>query len=330
MANLADRPVFFLGVNTGFVRGGLPDARFVEFYARRSSPRLRCAIVGNVVVPGGYGSNAVTPSITSDAIWGKVASAITGGGSHAGIQLATAWEDYVGSRSFVGAAPTDVITSGRRLVSTMTPTDISKLLNGFDAAADLAMGHGFRHVQLHAAHGYLLSLLIDSRINPGAGFVLSWLWSFAERLAQAGIETSIRISLKTGEPIFDAEGKASFQDTISRLPFTYIDLSSGFYNIDKRLIYPARPQVLAQRREESVAVALRHPQRLFILSGRALSHDWRGLPQNMHLGICRDLIANPDVLSDPRNGCENHGKCHYFSRGESHLTCARWKSLGLR
>src|SRR5262249_26142235 len=115
-----------------------------------------------------------------------------------------------------------------------------------------------------------------------------------------------------------------FQDAIARLPFDYVDLSSGFYSVDKRLIYPARPDVLAARLSDSVALASRHPGRRFILSGRAMRHNWAELPLNMQLGLCRDLIANPKFLQDPTNGCRNHGKCHYFSRGEDRLTCARW------
>jgi hypothetical protein len=334
IAGSANRQVFFLGVNTGFVCDGLPDARFIDFYARRASPRLHCAIIGNVVVPGGHGSNAVTPSLTSDAVWEEVATAIAAGGSNPGIQLATAWEGYVGSRKFVSAAPSEVIPEGRRLVSAMTRDDISHVLQAFDAATDLAIDHGFRHIQIHAAHGYLLSLLIDARINCDAGFVLDRLSSLGARLKREGLESSIRISLRNGDVAFDAEGMMAFQEEICQLPFDFIDLSSGYYNIDKRLIYPSRPIVLAQRIDDSVAVARSYPKRQFIVSGRALHYNWTELPENMHPGICRDLIANPDVLGDPANGCKNHGKCHYFSRGEPHLTCARWapgtNSLGDR
>jgi NADPH2 dehydrogenase len=39
------------------------------------------------------------------------------------------------------------------------------------------------------------------------------------------------------------------------------------------------------------------------------------------------LIANPDYLRDKDNGCINAMKCHYYSRGEAHLTCGRWEKL---
>ena len=323
IAGLATRQVFFLGVNTGYVRNGLPDARFLNFYARRSSSNLHCAIVGNVVVPGGHASNEATPLLNSDAIWSEIASAIASGGSCPGIQLATVWEGYIGSRKFVNAS-SDVVLEGRRMVLAMKRDGISSMLDAFEAAVNLALSHGFAHIQLHAAHGYLLSLLIDARINPDADFVLHRLAVIGTLLRREGIESSIRISLRNGDIAFDTDGMAAFQQDICRLPFDFIDLSSGYYNIDKRLIYPARPSVLAQRLEDSVDAALRHPECQFIVSGRALHYNWTELPKNIHPGICRDLIANPNVLDEPANGCQNHNKCHYYSRGEPHLTCARW------
>jgi hypothetical protein len=66
-----------------------------------------------------------------------------------------------------------------------------------------------------------------------------------------------------------------------------------------------------------------HRGKDFILSGRALLQVDHDLPPNLHIGLCRDLIANPDYLVDQSRGCMNSGKCHYFSRGTDHVTCNR-------
>ncbi|WP_315720171.1 MULTISPECIES: hypothetical protein [unclassified Bradyrhizobium] len=324
IATWSDRLVFLLAVNTGFVTRGAPDDRFLEFYRSRSSPRLHCAIVGNVTVPGGFGSNAATPHLTTASVWADLATAIRSRGTLPGIQLATAWSGYVGSRKFVSSASHVFIPWARNLVNEIGPEAIYAFLNSFDSAADIATQHGFGHIQIHAAHGYLLSLLVDNRIYRNATQVLDRLSLLSERLRRQGLQTSIRISLKSGDPEFDRIGSVEFQDTIARLPFDFVDLSSGFYNIDKRLIYPARPDVLIERLRDSVAIGVRHPMRSFIFSGRILDVDWTGIPSNMHPGLCRDLIANPQFLQQLHNGCRNHGKCHYFSRGSNHLTCARW------
>lgn len=112
---LSDKLVFFLGVNTGFVTEGLPDARFVDFYQQRSSPDLYCAIVGNAAVPGGYGSNSSTPVLSDDKSWSNVSRAIRTSGSLPGIQLATAWSDYRGQRKFVAKDPDEFINNHNAL-----------------------------------------------------------------------------------------------------------------------------------------------------------------------------------------------------------------------
>lgn len=314
-------------MNTGFVTDGRPDHRFLEFYGSRSFPELYCSIVGNIVVPNGHGSNASSPMITEASIWTDLAKRISDGGASPGIQLATAWAGYAGHRKFVTAAPNTAIAQGRELAVSMGLQGIAKVIESFRAGAAMAVRHGFRHIQLHAAHGYLLSLLIDRRINPLADYVINELKLLADCLSMEGVETSIRISLKTGDSDFDKIGTVGFQDEIATLPFNFVDLSSGFYNVDKRLIYPTRPEFLKARISESREVATRHPDRKFIFSGRVQMNSWHDLPSNMHPGFCRDLIANPKFLREPESGCLNHNKCHYYSRGEAHLTCGKWTSL---
>jgi len=217
-----------------------------------------------------------------------------------------------------------VLNDARQLLLAMGPADVAGVLNRFEDAATMAVEHGFRHVQFHAAHGYLLNLLIDDRLHKRAANVRDQLSNIAKRLSKQNVETSIRISLRTGEQALDQQGGTELQDAIAALSFDYVDLSSGFYNIDKRLIYPSRPDILSTRFEDSIALSSRHPDREFILSGRALSYDRATLPANVHLGICRDLIANPNVLDDQSNGCMNKGKCHYYSRRSHELKCGMW------
>jgi nucleotide-binding universal stress UspA family protein len=320
----SDRLKFFVGLNTGYATRGKLEERFIEFYRRRSSPALHCAIVGNVVVPGGHRTNDNTPIISRASEWAELAGAIACRGSLPGVQLATVWEGYVGLRRFRSPAARETIERARELVRGLGHPRIASALRALDEAADMALEAGFRHLQVHAAHGYLFSLLVDERLNENAPEVLERLTDWAVRHSAAGIETSIRISLRTGDGDFDAHGRDRFHAQIARLPFDFVDVSSGFYDIDKQLIYPGRPDVLRARRIETIALARRFPERRFILSGRALRQPDHDLPLNLHLGFCRDLIANPDYLTDPTRGCCNSGKCHYFSRGGDHVTCPQW------
>jgi hypothetical protein len=96
-----------------------------------------------------------------------------------------------------------------------------------------------------------------------------------------------------GDARFDAFGRERFQDRIAAMPVNYVDVSSGFYNIDKHLIYPARPDTLLARRSESLGLADRHPDGQFILSGRALHESEESLPANVR-GI-KTITGSPSL-----------------------------------
>jgi NADPH2 dehydrogenase len=320
------RKYFFAGLNTGFVSDRVPDRRCSDFYAARSGHGLHCAIVGNVTIPGGVGTNVSTAEISDHPAWLGLADSIASKGALAGIQLATVWPSYKGMKNFVSRASANEIGRCRDVVRSIAIADVERLFNAIQVGSELAMNAGFGHIQLHGAHGYLISLLIDRRINPQADIVVAAIADWAAHWTARGIETSIRVSLQTGDPGFDADGREEFLDEIASLPVTYVDLSSGFYEIDKRLIYPSLASIVKRRREQTITVARRHEHREFIFSGKSLSAMESDLPANLHIGVCRDLIANPDYLRDRNDGCINAMKCHYHSRGQTSLTCARWKT----
>lgn len=321
---MSGRRIFFVAVNTGYACDGHPTETFISFFEARSSPNLHCAIVGNVVVPGGVLTNPGTAMISSRPIWRDLAARIARSGSVPGIQLASAWPAFVASASFRSKDTSAEIDRARTLMDGLSSSEVRSILRSLETGSRMAVDAGFRHVQLHAAHGYLFNLLLDDRLSSRAGEVSLEITDWLRRWNNAGIETSIRISLRSGDVAFDSVGTNQFQESMVSLPSTYLDVSSGFYTVDKRLIYPGRKDVLAERHEQTLALARAYPSKAFIASGRVLAAavEW---PSNVHFGVCRDLIANPSFLDGFNNGCQNRGKCHYFSRGEESLTCAKWR-----
>ncbi|MGJ5044171.1 hypothetical protein [Bradyrhizobium sp. HKCCYLRH1062] len=324
--HISERPrrTFFVGLNTGFVHDGAPDERMVAFYEERSSALLSCAIIGNVVLPGGHPVNATTATMSSDRRWKTLATSIAAQGTTPGVQLATAWENYEGATSFRPKNWVETIAKSRALAAWVSSSRLRQLFEGLLAGTEMAAEAGFRHVQLHAAHGYLFSLLMDRRLYDGAAECLELAGAWSQTCRKAGLETSVRISLKTGDADFDRVGATTHQDAACSLPVDIVDVSSGFYNIDKRLIYPSTRAILRDRHRETLELAARHPGTQFILSGKA-SGVVDDLPPNVHLGFCRDLIANPKFLEGRSHGCQNSGKCHYHSRGASSVWCPLWE-----
>lgn len=321
---VGSRKYFFLAVNTGFVSGGVPDSRCRNFYEARSGNDLHCAIVGNVVIPQGAASNSVCAEISDAPAWRKLAQAISEQGALAGIQLSSAWKGYSGMKRFIPCAGEDPLHEYRTLGASISLKSARAAFDELFHGTEIAVKAGFRHIQLHAAHGYLFNILVDRRLSSHADLAISLIARWADDLASDGIETSIRFSMLSGHPLIDQDNSAKFADEIATLPVDYVDVSAGFYNVDKRLIYPSTAALLAEREKATLAIAVRHPFRNFVMSGRSAGAWNDSLPPNVHIGICRDLIANPNYLADRTGGCNTCMKCHYYSRGESHLTCGQW------
>lgn len=318
------RNVFFVAVNTGYAVDGEPSPKLASFYSERSSPLLYCAIVGNVVIPGGHPTNKGTAVISSNPAWRHVTAEIKRKGTKPGIQLASTLPGLNVPLSFKSIQSSVEIERMRELVNKLTETELASVLSSLEVATNLAVESGFEHIQLHAAHGYLFNLLMDDRLFDGATRVNAEIAEWLGRWKKNGVETSIRISLQSGDPSFDETSSEHLHHAMTSLPADYLDISSGFYSIDKRLIYPARQEIITKRIEQTLALSQAYPFRNIIASGRVFSSKvvW---PPNVQYGICRDLIANSQYLQKQDFGCQNHGKCHYFSRGMDHLRCAQWR-----
>ena len=317
------RRYFFLAVNTGLVVDALPDERCRTFYRERSGRETYCAIVGNVVIPSGSPSNSVCGFISDSPAWKELAAAISEQGTIAGIQLSSTWEGYRGIRKFASKAGIVGYVEAARSIS---KKQVIQALDGLARGTEHAVNAGYGHIQLHAAHGYLFNLLLDYRFSPMLDFVAGHIERWATELHRIGVESSLRVSFGTGNNDFDVADAGRALDSMVSYSVDYIDISHGFYNVDKRLIYPSTPKILAERSKLNLAVAKKYPDKKFILSGKSALAWERTLPKNINVGICRDLIANPDFIRSRQDGCANCMTCHYFSLGRSDISCGRWKA----
>ncbi len=314
--------VFFVAVNTGFVDREMPSDEALRFYADRSGNGLYCAIIGNVVLPNGYGPNDVSMRISGARQWGTLAHAIREQGARPGIQLSTTWANFKGMRQFKVPRGENPLATYRQVAESFSPSDIDNIFCDLHAATKFALDAGFSHIQLHAAHGYLFCLLTDQSLCRHYELALGRITEWLIQLEEKKIESSVRVSLTTGNSELDSERPRTIE-TLCSLPTDFVDISDGYYNFNKHLIYPSKAQTLNARHEATMKLAEQFPNREFIVSGRAATIEKIATP-NLHLGLCRDLIANPKFLLRRENGCVNNMTCHFYSTGAKSLRCGQW------
>ncbi|MGR5287406.1 hypothetical protein ACP3V5_18970 [Vibrio maritimus] len=319
---LENNKVFFLPVNTGYGESGNPNNRLIDFHGERSGNGIYCSIVGNVVTPQGFGSNEYCLTISKHKNWKNVADKIIAHGSVAGIQLSTAWKSYRGNKHFVSSRSDD-FSQYTDLFLNISDSEIDDVFDDFYNGVNLALDAGYRHIQIHAAHGYLLSLLIDPIFCENSHYTLVRLNELLSYIRSCNAESSVRFSLKVGIQSIDKKRLKSISGILN-LNADYFDVSFGFYNVNKHLIYPETMSMLQSRFYNSIILVKENPDKKFIISGKSLSCFKDKLPSNVSLGICRDLIANPKYLIDNSIGCEGSRECHYYSRGEKYLSCKKW------
>lgn len=314
-----NKKIFFLPVNTGFFQGGLPTGQCISFYEERSSKELYSAIVGNICILGGFPTNDFCGFINEDLKWASLAECIRKRGTKPGIQLATTWEGFRGADGKSTSNWTEFKQVCSPYLKHINPDFVFK---NFRNSIDLCERHGFELVEIHAAHGYLLSLLLDPNISEHAEETAERVNELAVYCNSKGLETAIRLSIFCDlEPSVEKQ-RLEIIDKICNGCYNFIDLSAGYYNLNKELIYPTDERLLQQRFQAFSSFSKTHIQCQCIFSG--LLGVNTELPPNGHLGLCRELIANPDYLTNGMNRCLRCGSCNYYSKRESSLSCARW------
>ena len=87
----------------------------------------------------------------------KMTAAVHENGGRIAVQLAHAGQRGVGKDAYGALGPSDLVEKGVKKATAMTEDDIKRTVKAFGDAAERAVRSGFDAVQIHAAHGYLLS-----------------------------------------------------------------------------------------------------------------------------------------------------------------------------
>jgi 2,4-dienoyl-CoA reductase-like NADH-dependent reductase (Old Yellow Enzyme family) len=95
----------------------------------------------------------------------QVASTIHENGGIVAVQLAHAGQRGIGKDAYPAIGPSDTFEKGVKKASAMTAGDIKRTVKAFGDAAERAVKSGFDAIQIHSAHGYMLSQFLSPYYN---------------------------------------------------------------------------------------------------------------------------------------------------------------------
>jgi len=254
---------FLAPVNTGFFINGLPTEGLRQFHQERSGRFIGVSYVGNVAIASEYVTSPTTAFLAEHRAWEVVAATIASNGSVPGIQIACKTLAEAAPKKWINHDVSSFVKHMRAYMLSLSTSEIDKVFDRFVWAADAAWHFGFRVIQLHAAHGYFLALLLSHEINhrsdkygDGTG-TLQRLISDIRGLCHSMI-LDVRLSLSEGLRDRSEELEA-FDRRVARIADCDVDiisLSDGFYDINKFAIYPRSEDGLGCYSDIAVACAI--------------------------------------------------------------------------
>jgi 2,4-dienoyl-CoA reductase-like NADH-dependent reductase (Old Yellow Enzyme family) len=156
-------------------RDGVPNDDLARLYARWAAGNIGLLLTGNVQIDRHHlerpGNVIVDGPLSEDAkaAWQRWAAAATADGTQAWVQISHAGRQTQVTINKTPKAPSAVqlnLPGGMFGVPVpLTEAEILDLIQRFAHAARVAMEAGFTGVQIHAAHGYLMSQFLSPLAN---------------------------------------------------------------------------------------------------------------------------------------------------------------------
>ena len=291
-------------------RDGLPNAAHETLYRRWADRGCGLLITGNVLIDRLHlerpGNVIVDGPLTAEgkAAWARWAAAATAGGTQAWVQISHAGRQTQKSVNPSPKAPSAVplaLPGGQFGVPVpLTDAEIRDLIARWANAAVVSREAGFTGVQLHAAHGYLISQFLSPLVNRredewgGALENRARLLIEAVKAVRAAVGNDFTLSVKLNSADFQKGGFAfdeclTVAGWLADLGVDCLELSGGTYE------QPAMMDVVGLTpREEPRQQSTRQREAYFVQLARALMAA--KTPPLMVTGGFRSLSAMEDAL----------------------------------
>ena len=317
-------------------RDGVPNDDHVRLYRRWAAGGIGLSITGNVVIDHDHrerpGNVVVDGDLTPEAraAWARWAAAATENGTAAWVQISHAGRQTQKAVNPTPKAPSAVplaLPGGQfGMPVPLTEPEIHDLIARFALAARTARDAGFTGVQVHAAHGYLISQFLSPLANRRTD---AWGGSLENRsrllvetvkAVRAAVGDDFAVGVKLNSADFQKGGFA-FDDCIAvaaslaDLKVDLLELSGGTYEQPAMMDFAGmeppeqpkqasgRPSTLAREAYfVDLATALlagRTPPLLVTGGFRTLAGMDAAIAAGIAMvGVARPLCATPEAVAE--------------------------------
>ncbi|MGY1991937.1 NADH:flavin oxidoreductase/NADH oxidase family protein [Mycolicibacterium fortuitum] len=314
-------------------RAQLPDERLITLYRQWGAGGTGLLITGNVMVhaeamtgPGGVVLDADSP-LEPFAAWARAGK---GDGAAMWMQISHPGRQVQANMPGVVWGPSDVgVELGRHSKRfgqpvAMTGQQIADTITRFATTARRAEQAGFDGVEVHAAHGYLLSQflspLVNTRTDEWGGSLENRARLLLEivRAIRADVSPGFSVAVKLNSADFqrggfDADDARTVIDMLAPLGVDLVELSGGSYESPAMTGRPADERTAAREAyflELAAELAVSSPIPL-MLTGGITRHQTaeRVLASGVAVvGMATALAETPDLPARWRQGREATGR----------------------
>jgi 2,4-dienoyl-CoA reductase-like NADH-dependent reductase (Old Yellow Enzyme family) len=345
LANRFVRSATFEGMAT---TDGKPTARLAETMAKLAAGGVGLIISGHFYVsPEGQarawqaniGDESALPELTRMAeavhrLGGKIALQLAHAGAHAKPE----------GRGLQPVGPSVFYEDDTAICREMTRDDISRVVEAFARGADRAKRAGFDAVQIHAAHGYLLSQFLapwsNHRTDDYGGALANRGRAVLEvlRAVRQAVGSDYPVLIKVNSEDF-IEGGFSVEDMLElsalleQAGIDAIEMSGGTFNTASR--YPvsrlgASKENMGYYREAAQRFKRQVKVPLILVGGlRTLDAAEHLVTDGIadYLALSRPLICEPGLVNRWKHGdkgkslCVSDNRCFKPARSGEGLRC---------
>lgn len=248
--NVGLKSKFFLApINTGLAKDGNPTNELINFHRIRSNKYTGINYVGNTAINAENVTNKGTLYVNPQMdTFSKLAEQIERHESVPGVQIACFSSNFQAQRRWTNSSPNAYKEYIKNEIYSLTVPQINLIIKDFQKGIKRLIECGFKAIQIHGAHGYLINNFLspsynqrDDEYGKDTLLIIKEILDGLDNYCRDVI-VDLRISLF--EEIIANDLGAEQVDLLNKIysipAIDIISISNGIYNINKKLIYPEK------------------------------------------------------------------------------------------